>query len=360
MAVNRHTAVMASVRRPQWKITEARRGDGWIARDVTPLQLRLTMYRERKQNVSGIAFTAFALLALAPILALAAATDVTGWDWLWLVGTIGMGVAFAALGLTSSVRSVSWLLPAYDRIWIDDGYLLWIRWHPGTHRTEPDHVALADIVEVRLSDGDAAVVVRTEDGGEHSVTDLGTPSQRIKLATALGAVIGPGSASVQSEQPPKLALWGRQRADDGAALVWRRPLPGYRWAVLAVAFAGAVALARTVLVVVCLPAVAVLCYWVEAAFNPTGTGWLVRVGRLDAVRIDTRTGIQIGARRRVVALELNSALYARFADGQRQRIAAGRVTEFARWLAERADVPLESSLCSTTNRTAISARSAGW
>jgi hypothetical protein len=351
----RHTAVMASERwrarryrhRPQWKITEARRGDGWTARDVTPLQTRLTRYRQRR-NKAAIGITPFALLAVAPVLAFAATTNVTGWDWLWIVATVGVGAAFTALALTSSTRSVSWLLPPHDRIWIDDGYLLWIRWHPGTYRTGPNHVAVTDIVEVGLSDGDAAVVVRTADGGEHSLTDLGTPSERIRLATAIGAAIGPAATRVHPEQPPGLALWGRQRAGDGAALIWRRPVPGYRWAVLAVAFAGAVALARTVLVIVCLPAVAVLCYWVEAAFNPTGTGWLVRVGRLDAVRIDTRTGIQIGAPRRVVALELrrNGALHAKFGDGRRRRIAFGRsrVTDLARWLADRADVPLEPSL----------------
>jgi hypothetical protein len=281
--------------------------------------MRLTRYRDRREK-AAIGFAPFALLAIAPVLAFAAATDVTGWN------------------------------------------RLWIGWHPGTDRTEPDHVAMADIVEVGLADGDAAVIVRTEDGVEHTVTDLGTPSERIRLATEIGALVGPGAARVHPEQPPRLALWGRQRADDGAALIWRRPLPGYRWAVLAVAFAGGVAVARTVLAVVCLPAVAVLCCRVEAAFDPTGTGWLVRVGRLDAVRIDTRTGTQIGAPRRVVALELrrNGALYARFGDGQRRRIAYGRVADLARWLAERADVPLESSLCSTTNRTIISARSADW
>jgi hypothetical protein len=61
------------------------------------------------------------------------------------------------------LSSVRGFRPARDRIWVDDGYLLWIRWHHGTYRTEPSRVAVADIVEVRLTEGDRAVVVRTED-----------------------------------------------------------------------------------------------------------------------------------------------------------------------------------------------------
>lgn len=146
---------------------------------------------------------------------------------------MGMGAGFAVLGSAVVLASVRGLRPVRDRIWVDDGYLVWIRWHPGTYITEPSRVAVADIVEVRLTEGDRAVVVRTEDGVDHTVTDLGTASERIGLATAIGAAIGPGATRVHPEQPHRLPLlWGYRRTDDrtddGTALTWRRPVPGYR------------------------------------------------------------------------------------------------------------------------------------
>lgn len=64
--------------------------------------------------------------------------------------------------------------------------------------------------------------------------------------------------------------------------------------VAAVGLAGIPGLVWTPLVILYLPALGGLCYWVVTAFQPTATGWLVRAGRLDAVRVETRTGDQVG------------------------------------------------------------------
>jgi len=238
-----HTAFMASGR---WRIGESWRGEGWIARAVPQRGLRLALYRQRREKLEslwwGIGCTVVGVLwTVGPVLVSAAVADTAGWNWLW-VGFIAVpGAGFAVLGSWAVVTSVRGLQPARDRIWVDDGYLMWIRWHPGTYRSVPNRVAVADIVEVRLAEGDAAVVVRTGAGVEHTVTDLGTASQRIGLATAIGAVVGPATTRIHPEQPQRLPLWwSYRRIDDGTVLTWRRPVPGYRWAAMAAALVAAV------------------------------------------------------------------------------------------------------------------------
>jgi hypothetical protein len=175
-----HTAFMASVR---WRITEPWWGEGWIARAV-PDRSRLTLYRQRRENIEslwwGIGSTVFGVLWTVGMGLLSAAVpDTEGWDWLWVGVIVGMGAVFAILGSAGVLVSVRALRPARDRIWVDDGYVLWIRWYPGTYMAEPSRTAVADIVEVRLAEGDRAVVVRTADGVDHTVTDLGTASERM-------------------------------------------------------------------------------------------------------------------------------------------------------------------------------------
>jgi hypothetical protein len=129
----------------------------------------------------------------------------------------------------------------------------------------------------------------------------------------VGEAIGPGLAR---EVPPDLPFrWAR-----AGGRLWRRPFPG-------------------------------LLPWVESAFRPVGTGWEVRPGRLAAVDVETRTGDVVGAPRRVVALGLDRhrrtgrvRLSALLDDERQETIMKGwRVTGFARWLADRADLPLHES-----------------
>src|SRR5688500_15487709 len=65
------------------------------------------------------------------------------------------------------------------RVWLDDLDLWWRRHHDA----EPTCVERSDVVEVGA--GERTVVVRTVDGVEHTVTDLGTPAERVALATAI-------------------------------------------------------------------------------------------------------------------------------------------------------------------------------
>jgi hypothetical protein len=95
--------------------------------------------------------------------------------------------------------------------------------------------------------------------------------------------------------------------------------------------------------------------WVENAFNPVGDGWRVTVGRLETVRVASLEGSAWDGPRRVVALDfdrrigpvgLRARLYAVLENGEHLKIMAGgtRATiRFARWLADRADLPVRHS-----------------
>jgi hypothetical protein len=154
---------------------------------------RLSLYRRRREAAgslwAGLGTTAFGVLfALPPGLALVV-PDIDGWDWLWVGLMAALAVAVVVLGVAFVVTSVRMLRPVRDHVWVDDGYLLWSRWYPGIpYAAEPTWVPVADILEVRLTDGERAVVVRTADG-DHTVTDLGTVSRRVDLAAAIGALV---------------------------------------------------------------------------------------------------------------------------------------------------------------------------
>ena len=79
----------------------------------------------------------------------------------------------------------------------------------------------------------------------------------------------------------------------------------------------------------------------------TRPGWVARVGRLDAVRVRARKGDAVEAPRRGRPAPASPHGYARLdatlEDGRRRRIVAGRsgrIAGFARWLSDRADLPL--------------------
>ena len=301
---------------------------------------------------------------------------IAGYGLVWVLaaavrapaGAVAAG-AYAVLGLGVAVlggavvrSAVRELRPPVDRVRLDHRDLWWVRRCPGwpdIDPTGPTRVARSDIVEVRL-DPEDSVVVCTVDGLDHFVTDLGTTAERVALATAIGDAVGPGIARVQPGLPPELPhRWRAQRGGDDTTTVWRRPVRGLRWVALALAVPAFVALLAAALLVffyltplVFVPAMALylLCQGVAWMFHPTGTGWLVGSGRVEAVRVETDDGWETGSggSRRVVALELRRrTAYARldavFDDADRRKIMSGTnaVTGFARWLSDRADVPLE-------------------
>ena len=89
--------------------------------------------------------------------------------------------------------SIAQLRPWEDRAWIEGPDLWWIRHHPARPGAEPTRVTVADIRQVRLAD-DARVVVRTVDGTDHPVTDLGTAAERVALVEELSVVVGAAGA----------------------------------------------------------------------------------------------------------------------------------------------------------------------
>lgn len=345
----RHTACMGrqrhqiSAQRPHWRVVESRE-----ARDRRLGKRRTELTDERTVGVIFIG-TGVCWVVLSTALFLfvpdASGGDVTAFGFWWLVG-VGCLVA-GTMWVRSAVRQ---LRPVEERVWLDDRDL----WCAAASEAEPRRVTRADIVEVGLGPGDATVVVRTVDGREETVSGLGTHERRIEVAAEIGDAIAPGVGRVHPELPPDLPRrWRHARS-----LVWRRPNPVRRWSVVALAVvvtAGApVALPYVVLApLVVLPFVAFVGYsrWIRGVFQPIGTGWRVVVGGLAGVEIRTRTGDEThpGTARRVVGLELTrhaltgrTRLHAVYDDRHRQMIMAGRrrVDRFARWLAQRSDLPL--------------------
>jgi len=102
---------------------------------------------------------------------------------------------------------------------------------------------------------------------------------------------------------------------------------------------------------------------------PVGDGWRVAVGRLETVRVWSLEGVPSGEPRRVVALDLHrrpgrARLHAVLDDGNRLKIMAGgggTTTRVARWLADRADLPLRESgrQATVTGMTSLRAWSDG-
>ena len=283
------------------------------------------------------------------------------------VDSIGDVVGILCGGLVSvagAVGSGAWTWDSLrasraweDRVWLDDTDLWWHRHHP--REPEPTRVARADIVEVRLGKGDSTLVVRTVDGVDHTVTDLGTAADRIALGTAIGDLVASGVARIHPELPPAPPSGWRTRSEPTGTLVWRRPAPARPWLLgLGVYFGGGLGLAGIVtrvgsrwpfvaylLVLALIGGVVAL---VVREVHLTRPGWVARVGRLDAVRVRARKGDAVEAPRRVVALHLRrrtgyARLDATLEDGRRRRIVAGRsgrIAGFARWLSDRADLPL--------------------
>jgi hypothetical protein len=165
--------------------------------------------------------------------------------------------------------------------------------------------------------------------------------------------------TLAGEVPPGLPFrWAR----DGEQL-WRRPFPGHRWMVLAVSVVSAPVLLSAIVFLIMTPLFLLplmgllgLLPWNERAFRPVGYGWRVSPGRLEALHVETRTGdlAIVGESRGVVALGLDRKprtghvrLHALLDDEQRVTIMAGwrqrrTITAVARWLADRADVPLHA------------------
>ena len=279
-----------------------------------------------------------------PSVLLAVVPDRDGGDVAGLVGWLVIGPAFVALGRMMARDAHRELRRIEDRVWLDDIDLWWSRHHDA----EPTRVERSNVVEVGA--GERTVVVRTVDGVEHTVTDLGTPAERVALATAIRETLA-------GQVPPGLPFrWAR----DGEQL-WRRPFPGHRWMVLAVSVVSAPVLLSAIVFLILTPLFLLplmgllgLLPWNERAFRPVGTGWRVYPGRVEAVDVETRTGDRTSEGRRVVALGLDRRprtghvrLHALLDDEERVTIMAGwrqrrTITAFARWLADRADVPLHA------------------
>ncbi|GAA0900517.1 hypothetical protein GCM10009557_76590 [Virgisporangium ochraceum] len=299
---------------------------------------------------------------------------------LWHEVPVAIGGPFLALGATLAVVGgalfVSGLRrgrPHEDRVWADDTDLWWVRHRPRVADAEPARVARRDIVEVRLSADDRAVVVGTSDGADHLVTDLGTLADRTALIAAIGATVAPRTARIDPASP--LTLPRRWRGLSGVSgarfperspeapqgtLIWRRPHLA-RFPVFGIGsllpFVGSLKLFASA-----PPA------WESAAALPlfvtggvvmvvflgepihTCSGWLVGTGRLEVVEIRARSGEVMGEPRRITALDLRPGrragrmrLDAVLADDERRRVMAGpagRVVAVAGWLTDRADLPL--------------------
>ena len=250
-----------------------------------------------------------------------------------------------------------------DRIRLDGTGLWWMRHRPAARAAEPQRVERAQITQVRLGDGDGSVVLSTVDGTDHVLTDLGTPAERGALATAIGNRVAPGVAWVQPVLPPKLPRGWRSHPSDDTWLVWRRTTAWRTWGLgvltylMTPVFAAPVprtsGLLRVAAALFAVSAVGALIVRVGYEANRVSLGWLLRTGRLDAVEVRARTGKHLRVVGRVVALDLAIApaggakpyrLVAVLDREQRREILAGRdrhlVEGLARWLANRADVPL--------------------
>lgn len=219
------------------------------------------------------------------------------------------GLMFVTLGMQIGWSAVRKLRAPETRVGLDERHLWWEVRGLGATAPRPDRVVRSEIVKVGLRPGGGAVVVRTGDGVAHRVTDMGTLSERVALAAAIGAAVVPGENRVAPDVPPPLPAGWAHRLDGRTSTMWRRP---------------------------------------------AGIGWRVGAGRLDALTDVTRTGepTMSTGRRRVVALGLDRhprtgrvRLHALLDDEERVTVMAGRrtrrkVVRFARWLADRTGVPL--------------------
>ena len=277
----------------------------------------------------------------------------------WIVISVPMIVG----GVAMAREPYGELRRREDRVWLDENELRWTRHRPRLRGVEPDRVDRSDIVEVRLGFDDDCVVVSTTDGVEHLVTDLGTLADRVALAREIGARLGAATARVHPATPPDLphAWVTRPGPDDGTTLAWRLPNPGRPWGVLLLGYPLVLVCAiapahwsgwRLALLVPPVGlAAAGLVYWFRHELRLTRTAWLVRSGRLDAVRIHARTGNSPVDPVQVHALELERGrwpgqrrLHAVLAE-ERRMVATGwrHIGSLAGWLADRADLTLVQS-----------------
>lgn len=144
-----------------------------------------------------------------------------GWPELVGVGIIGFGgVLFTTLGVSVGGSSLRGLRRPVARVWLDGDHLLW----QGQWDRAPGRAHRSDIVEVGLSAGERAVVVRTVGGFRQVVSDLGTRAERVALAVELGAAIGARVA-----WPPLPPRWSAT-TDRGGALSLRRRSHRRAWA----------------------------------------------------------------------------------------------------------------------------------
>jgi hypothetical protein len=279
------------------------------------------------------------------------------------VGACPGGILMVCYGTVRARAASSTLRRREDRIWFDETGLWWMRRRPARRGAEPRRVDLSHITQVRLGDGDGSVVLSTVDGVDHVLTDLGTAAQRSTLALAIGDHVRPGVARVHPVLPPTLPPGWRITPSDDAWLLWRR-ITGWRtWGLAALTYfaaaagAGQVALAsgswRALVQLLVVVGIGALIARVAYEARRTRPGWLVRAGRLDAVRVRARTGRRVGALGRVITLDLAvpptpgaapSQLTALLDREQRPRVLTHRnphlVAGFAEWLADRADLPL--------------------
>ncbi|GAA0951819.1 hypothetical protein [Virgisporangium aurantiacum] len=259
-----------------WRIREPRRGEQRRTRLGTR---RRELVDQRRAGI-GIAGVGVFWIVLPSVL-FAVVPDRDGGDVAGLITWLVIAPAFVALGRMMARDAHRELRRVEDRAWLGDRFLCWSR----HDRAEPTCVERSDVVEVGTLD--RAVVVRTVDGVEHTVTDLGTPAERRALATAIGEALA-------GEVPPGLPFRWTQVGDQ----LWRRP--SHRWT--------------------------------------------VRPGRLEAPggRV-----VALGLDRRPRTGHVR--LHALLDDEERVTIMAGwrqrrMITAVAHWLADRADVPLHAGV----------------
>lgn len=285
-------------------------------------------------------------------------------DVVALFGALLAGVVCTTGGTVFVRSTLKEMRTREDRVWLDGADLWWIRHRPKERGAEPSRVTRAEIVEVRLSAGDRAVVVRALDGTDHTVTDVGSRDDRAALAQAIGGAIEAATAVVHPQLPPDLpARWRYEDRSDSSVVIWRRPVPGRWWPIPAVAFlvicdgsalVGAVSdrwIAPTILSL--FVALGLLLALTVREVSLTRPGLVVYNGRLATVRVGARSGEVVTDPSRAVAVELRRSrwtgrvrLGALLESGQLDRVMAGwrrrRIARLARWLADRADVPLRT------------------
>jgi hypothetical protein len=231
---------------------------------------------------------------LASVMAAALVPDLGGWGTAAVVTGLLVGTAVSVVGGRMSAKAFRRARPSEDRVWSDDTDLWWVRHRPRVPGAEPGRVARRDIVEVGLTGDDGAVVVRTVDGTEYTVTGLGTPTDRIALVAALGERVAPETARITPAAPLELPRRWRSRTGETSTgekgtVIWRRPT---RLRPLVV---GAIAVSAFKLMVLAseapkewesaalLPAFAANCVVFMVVFREfalPGRGWLVGNGRL--------------------------------------------------------------------------------